>query len=275
MIAIPNFRTLRQTQVPHWLSKGEGALTGYALDVLKDGFAHRAYKGLLARFPQNDPTGETTAPEDALAAMGRDRRVVRGLGETPPSFARRLIRWLDDRRRAGNAFALMQKLSEYVGPETGASFRTVDRRGNWFSRAADGTESYLLRQANWYWDGEPVTKWSRFWVIIYPGTRWLPAPQWNAGGSGPVWGQNDISWGSTATGNEVRTVRSIIADWKPAGTRCVGIILAFDPASFEPSTPPGDPSLPDGTWGLGYKLSGGISVPSRLSTAIYWDGVKS
>lgn len=268
-----SFRLLRGGQVPHWLASGEGAAVGYTADVLKDAFAERARLGHLARFPQNGPTGEVTAPEDALAAMGRDRRVVRGIGESAVSFARRLLRWLDDRKRAGSPFALMQKLSEYVGPATGASFRTVDQRGNWFSRSSDGTESYLLGQANWDWDGEPATKWSRFWVIIYPGSRWAPAPAW--GTPATDWGTNDFSWGSTATGEEVRTVRSIVADWKPAGTRCVGIIVAFDPASFEPSAPPGDPGLPDGTWGRGSKLSSGISVPSRLSTAIYWDGVNS
>ncbi len=269
-----NFRSIRPQQVPYWLRDGEGGALGYTLDVLKDAFADRAFQGLMSRFPQHDRTGETTAPEDALLAMGRDRRVIRGIEETAQSFARRLIRWLDDRKLAGSPFALLQKLAEYIGPDTGASFRTVDRRGNWFSRAADGTESYLLKQDNWNWDGEPATKWSRFWVVIYPGTRWVPAPAWGAVG-GPTWGDNQLSWGSTATGEEVRTVRAMIADWKPAGTRCVGIIVAFDPASFEPSMPPGDPGLPDGTWGRGSKLVSGRAAPSRLSTAIYWDGVKS
>ena len=266
-----SFRQLRPTQVPYWLVDGEGQAVGYALDILKDAFAHRVRAGLLARLPQNDPTGRTTAPADALSAMGRDRRVVRGIEEDATSYAARLVRWLDDRKRAGSPFALMQKISEYVGQNTGASFRTVDQRGNWFSRAADGAESYLLDQGNWNWDGEPATKWSRFWVIIYPGTRWTMTPAW--GSVGTAWGAGTMSWGSTATSGEVRTVRSLVADWKPAGTRCVSIIVAFDPLSFDPTASLGSPGMPDGTWGSPSKNVGGVQVPSRLETAIYWQGV--
>jgi hypothetical protein len=65
----------------------------------------------------------------------------------------------------------------------------------------------------------------------------------------------------------VRALQSIVADWKPAGTRCVNIILAFDPASFNPASPE-----PDGNWGKWTKKVAGVAVPSRLATARYLDG---
>lgn len=261
-----NFRLIRRFLAPRWLLEGDGGLVGYALDVIKDEFVERVYLGLLARLPQNDSTGDVTAPSDALAAMGRDRRVVRGINETDVSYAARLIAWLDDRKTAGNPFALMQKLSEYTG-NTGCSFRTVDAAGNWYSRAVDGTRSLKIAQANWNWDSSiSATQWSRFWVIIYPGTLWTQGQEWGNGAT-QDWGDDGHTWGSTATPDQIATVKFIVNDWKPAGTKCVNIILAFDSASFDPTAPE-----PDGLWGHWSKVVAGVQVPARLSTARYIDG---
>lgn len=249
---------------PRFTTEGESGLVGASLDVLKDGYIERLRQGLLARFPQS-------APGDALPQIGRDRRVVRGLNETDESYAARLIAWLDDRKIAGNPFALMQKLAEYTGPL--CSFRTVDARGNWFSRAADGTKTVALKRANWDWDGVPVAeRWARFWVIIYPNGLWTEGPGWGDVDA-PTWGDPGITWGSTATPEQVDTIRFIVADWKPAGTRCVNVILAFDGASFDPLSVLHATGMPDGLWEHWSKNVGGVQVPARLSTARYWDGV--
>ncbi len=255
---------------PPWLvSEGESGQLGYVLDLLKDAFIERIRLGLLARLPQNDPTGETTAPPDALAAMGRDRRVVRAISETDAAYAARLLNWIDDRYTTGNPFTMLRKLAEYTGPL--CSFRTVDVRGNWFSRAADGTETVSLSAANWNWDGDMSgDAWSRFWVIVYPNGLWTT-------GDDQLWGDaatqawGDLGrgvWGCSATPDQIQTLRFIVADSKPAGTRCINIILAFDAASFNPASPE-----PDGLWSRWSKNVAGVQVPARLSTARYLDGV--
>ena len=271
MTATPNFRAARKVIAPAWLTTGEGELVGYTVDTLKDAFVERLRKGLLARFPQNDPTGATTAPDDALAALGRDRRIIRGINESSQTYAARLVRWWDDWKTAGNPFALMKQLAAYTG--AGPAFRTVDIRGNWYSLNADKTQAVGINLANWDWDGDPMalTKWSRFWVVIYPNGLWVPGPNW--GDVGFVWGAPGATWGSTATQDQVASVKAIVSDWKPAGTRCVNIILAFDNASFNPSTARDGAGLPDGHWGGWAKISGGAYVPSRLATARFWDGV--
>lgn len=269
-----SFATLRKALAPRWLTEGEGGLIGYSLDLVKDAYAERLRWGLLARFPQNSPT--TTGPADALAALGRDRRVIRGINETLASYALRLLRWLDDRKQAGNAFALMQKLAEYTGPLP--RFRTVDSRGNWYTRNPDGTTSYALNRANWDWDGRPTdtisgkARWSRFWVIIYPNGLWTEGKNWGDTAR-PGWGTDVVTWGSTATADEVATIRALIADWKPANARCVNVILAFDNASFDPTEAVSDPGMPNGLWEHWSRNVGGVQVPARLSTARYWDGV--
>lgn len=260
------FRYLRKFLGPErFTSDGESLLIGASLDVVKDGYFEVWRQSLLARFPE-------TAPPDGLAQMGRDRRVIRGINESSESYAQRLLRWLDDRQTAGNAFALMQKLAEYTGPL--CSFRTVDARGNWYSRSADGTLSLHLKEANWDWDGLPVGKrWARFWVIIYPNGLWTEGPGWGDDDA-PTWGDAGTTWGSTATPEQVATIRFLIRDWKPDGTRCVNVIVAFDPTSFDPTAALHAPGMPDGLWGSWSKNVDGVQVPARLSSARYWDGVR-
>lgn len=261
------FRTMRRHLGPAWLTTtGESGLVGYSLDMMKDAFVERLYLGLLARFPES-------APEDALAAIGRDRRVVRGITETPEAYAQRLIKWLDERKSAGSAFALMQKLSEYCGPLP--SFSTVDAQGNWYSRAVGGAETYLFSQFNWEWDDHPtnnlgISRWSRFWVIIYPRGLWTEGDYWAAG---EAWGARPGTWGSTATADQIATVRFLIDDWKPAGTKCGNIILAFDNASFDPAFGVSHAGMPNFGWEHWSHVVGGVQVPARLDTARYMDGV--
>jgi hypothetical protein len=257
-----SLRTLRKTLAPSWLTSGEGELVGYSLDLLKDAALERLRLGLLARFPQNGPNGET-APEDALAALGRDRRVVRGISETSASYAYRLTQWLVERRTAGNAFTLLRQLSAYCGE--GFSFRTYDARGNCYSRAVDGTETYAPA-TSWDWDGQPE-RWSRFWVVIYPTGIWTTAGTYGDPGT-PDWNPNAGQWGVDMPREHVRSLQAIVADWKPEGTRCVHIVLAFDPTSFDPASPE-----PDGSWGGYSKIDAGVRVPARLSTARYLNGV--
>jgi hypothetical protein len=268
-----NFRLSRKSRGPRWLVGDEsdpnddGVLVGYSLDVVKDAAVRRAELGLLARFPQQDPDG-TPGPDDALAAIGRDRGILRGINETSAAYAVRLIRYLTGLQTKGNPYALMQQLQAYIGG--GSSFRTVDNHSNWFSLSATGVKSALINNGTWNWDGNDPDTWARFWVIIYPGTTWEPLNAW--GDAGLQWGtpnttDGDVSWGSTATGGEVSSVRTIVRTWKPAGTRCINIIIAFDPASFNPASPEAD-----GTWAQWSKTVNGVRVKARLATALYWDG---
>lgn len=251
-----SFRTSRKFVVPRWLTEGEGGLVGYALDLLKDASMRRLELGLLARFPQQDPDG-TPGPSDALVALGRDRRVVRGIFETEREYAARLTQWLVERRTAGNPFTLMRQLAAYCGP--GFSFRTVDARGNWYSRDVAGVESSVLQSGTWNWDGD-AARWSRFWVIVYPTSIFAaPARSWGVG----VWGVTDGTIGTKATAEQITTVRGIVADWKPAGTRGE-VILALDPASFNPAV-----AETDGTWGKFYRYAAGVAVYARNMTARY------
>lgn len=264
------FRGFRRFAGPRFLTEGEGGLVGYALDLMRDALSEAYRLAMLIRFPQQDANG-TPAPADALAAMGRDRLIYRGIFETDTEYAARLKGWLTEHATRGNAFTLMRQLHAYVGTAHGVSFRTVDVHGNWYSRSATGVETSSLATGNWNWDGDTgtlgdTTRWSRFWVIIYPGTLWtVSSDTWAGGGT---WGDPAHVWGfADMTPEHAQTLRAIVNLWKPDGTRCESIIVAFDPASFDPAAPE-----PDGTWGKWSKVVAGNRVPSRLGTARYLAG---
>lgn len=243
------FRYLYKKCTAWWLQTGEGGGVNDSLGQLCDQFAQRAYLGLVARFPDYAVLHSL----GTLGLIGRDRKIVRGINEPDAAYATRLKRFLTDHRLRGNPFALHDQLRAYC--QVGVKIRTVDRSGNWFSTDYDGTRS-VFRGAtdDWEWDNQPGSNWSRFWVIIYP-----------VGGTDPwatqLWGQG-TTFGTTATVDQVSSVRSIIADWKPAGTTCDEIIIAFDDASLVPGITLGNNYIP---WHLG-------NVSSRLQSARYWFG---
>jgi hypothetical protein len=263
------FRSVFYKLAPSWLTSGDGERVLYSLGLLLDGFVERARLGLVARWPGYDP------PTDALAAMGRDRDIVRGIDEDATAYAARLIPWLDVHKKDGTAFQLIRDVQAYLGGNI--MVRTVDEHCNWFTIDADGVQSYALNQGNWNWDETPTfEKRGRFWVIIYPPDQASapikPGPEWGVLSLwGDAWGTDGYTWGTNATPELVQSVRTLVSKRKPAGTWCSHIIIAFDPASFDPATPPGAP-LPDGTWGKNSKVSGGTYVPARLTSARYWRG---
>lgn len=258
------FRRAFKKLMPSWLTTGEGALVHFAIGFVIDGFAKRWVRGLQARFPE-------LAPEDALAALGRDRKIIRGIGEPREAYAARLVAWLDKHPKRGNPYALLEQIREYC--QADVRVRTVDARGNWYTIDRDGTRSAELDTGTWEWDAMDPARWSRFWLIIYPtsaGEPWeaTAGEVGDAGLWGGVLGGTGLTVGTTATPEHVSKVRTIIRDWQPDGTRCEWVIVAFDDASFDPATPE-----PDGTWaGFGMIDGSDDMVVARLDTARYWRG---
>lgn len=243
-----------RTAQPSWMTTGESELVQYSLGVAVDGALERMRLSYEAGNP-------TTAPEDALRFMGRDRRIRRGRSEPAASYAVRLVRYLDDHKTQGNPFALMDQLYAYL-QTAGVTLRTVDRRGNWFTRAADGTRGYALNRANWDWDGGALTSFTRFWVVIYSDTGPWTA-QWLHGTPGAA----ATSGTTTATADEIAGVMAIVKEWKPAGTRCEWVIVSFAaPGGFLGPETGDDPA---GAWG---DWADATYRPVRDSRARYWRG---
>lgn len=239
----------------------------YSLAGVGDAMLERTRLGVRARFPGGG------APADALPYIGRDRLIIRGPDEAQAAYELRLQRYLDDHRVRGNPWALMEQIRGYCSPHA-VKVRTVDEHGNWRFIDSDGTRSRSLGD-DWDWDGSALADtWGRFWLIIEPagGTLpWAPGPDI---GDVDLWdgaiGTPGFTIGTTATPNDVASVRSIVKAWKRAGVKCVHVIVSFRSSQFVPSSsdnPDGSPS-----WANYSINSGGTQVAVRDPWGRYWLG---
>jgi hypothetical protein len=243
------FRDAIRRAVPGWLTGYWGYRLLYAMAIQLDALGDALAYGVKLRFPN------VYSPE-SLPLIGRDRGISRGFEETDAGYAARLERWLYDHRRAANPYTLMRQIQGYLAGHS-VKLRIVNNAGAWYTLNADGTTEYVLG-GNWNWDGNTV-QWSRFWLLIYPpADLWVRSGTW---GDGSLWGEG--TWGSTATVEQVESIRGIVAEWQAPHARCVNIILVFDAAAFDPTD--AAPPLPDGTW---------ARAPARDDRAIYGDGVQ-
>jgi hypothetical protein len=233
------------------------SLIGIPLDALAEG----ADQATRAGFPDE-------CPEDALPYLGRDRGILRGPEEPAPSFRVRLKLWLEAHRGAGVGRAMLDQIAGYLTPKA-CRVRIWTKVGVVYTREATG--AFRVERApngTWDWDGQAAL-WARFWVILYSvnGIPFARAPRW---GSGGTWGSRPgLTWGSSATVAEARSIRSIIDEWKPALSRCQNVLIAFDDTLFAPTDT--SPPLPNGTWGEYWDTPSHSA--NRDRRALYWKGV--
>lgn len=245
---------------PPWLRREWGEKFLYAHGLVVDGVLEWAIQGVKARFPSK-------APEEALPLMGRDRKIIRGFNEPASSYRVRLARWMTDWRRAGNAFALLEQMKAYLYGYT-LTLRTVNDRGSWQTIGLDGSYAVDRLKGNWNWDGKyPLTARTRFWPILSDVTS-----LWQGSG---VYGDGTTTFGDgsvlglTATPNQVASLRQLVAQWKPGGTLCPFIIVAFD-AVFDPSDVP--PGVANGEWEFWGRDDAGVYRPVRNPECRYISG---
>jgi hypothetical protein len=134
----------------------------------------------------------------------------------------------------------------------------------------------------WDWDGGSDKH--RIWPILYAPCHppYLSDIDGEWGDGLSIYTASPVATvgtlGTTAPKNYVELIRELCRAWKPGGMIVPNIIVAFDPASFDPETPGPYPAadMPDGTWGHHGKLvtiaGEPVKVPARLQTARYWNG---
>lgn len=235
------------------------AVLGLPIDGIAQAAKDAAHQGLV-----------TDCTDDALPSHGRDRLLVRGPDEPRSSYVARLLGWLEAWRSAGAGASMLDQIAAYLTPHA-VRMRIITNNGLWYTRETDGTLTIEQHTGAFDWDGSTAA-WARFWLVIYPpSTLWQPGPTWGDSTLwGGAWGSPGYTWGSTATPNQVQTIRALVKQWKPGFAKCMNIIIAFDPASFSPTS--GD--LPAGQYGPWADDDGtGTWVPTRLASARYWDGV--
>lgn len=227
-------------------------------------------------------------PYDALPYMARDRVMFRGFYETATRFTYRMNVYRQLWKRGGNARAILAAVAAVWGPNP-PKMRIVRNFGwvapphvaksRWTTRESDGTFSeHVSDPANFNWDGQNLPH--RAFLIIYADVLATDIDgTYNDGTS--LYGESGVRFdgtrdkktaGTNAFHEYVQRTRACLDAMKPASVFVPNIIIAFDPASFDPTAAPGSPGMPDGTWGRDMKLVAGVTVPSRLQTARYWKG---
>lgn len=268
------FRDAVKTFSPPWLigfvtNVGERFM--YSLAIIFDGFWDEETQGVKARIPGiGTPT--------ALPFIGRDRNIERGFQEPNVGYAARLKIAFDTWQTAGNSFTLMSQILAYVTPDS-FTIRTVHNNGlgtnsQWDTYA--GFVKFIKTPGNWKWfSTNTADDWWKAFVVIYPvAPLWQPGPNW--GDPGVNWGQpSNRSWGSTATTDQVSSVRSLVRKWKPANTIVPYVIISFNAAAFDPTLAYPNALLPNPDWEFYSKNVAGTQVRTRRSDARYWLGFLS
>jgi hypothetical protein len=105
------FRDTMWRSVPPWLKVGVAHRYLYAIAVQLDAAGDALLAGVKMRFPN-------LYSSDSLPEIGSERRIRRGLTESAENYASRLVRWFEDHRRRGGAYALLQQLFFHYAPNT-------------------------------------------------------------------------------------------------------------------------------------------------------------
>jgi hypothetical protein len=244
-------------------------------------------------------------PEDALSIHGLCRRIPRAGGESSAAYRRRLLLWLDLWAHAGLPLGLLYAVQSFIFPGY-PRVRLVARAGWWYTLdegasrdlspwealtlpcapLSDGRASpyryvpavgasprakfwlHLAIPSNWDWDSvsnpERSESWWDYNIIVYP-SGYDQQPDVYGSSTGVVLGSNTC-WGLDTDQGTIDTLRTLVTMYQRAGAQCSGIILPPSLSDFDPSTPPGDPSFPDGYWGRPAKSdgAGGVTFSRRL-----------
>lgn len=218
--------------LPGWAQRGEGELIQYTIGLIHDAFAERCRQTVWLMLP-------SLAPSDALARIGADRAIPRGLFEPEASYRPRLIAWRFPRghRVRGNAFALLEQVSKAI---RGTDYRTVDIRGTEYSANA----ATPTRGVTWDWDGAALTpNWARYWVVVQ--SEASPPGVWGDAEDDTTWGSGEHEcWGSPEIDpGEVAAVKTLVSPqtlgWSPAGRRPVYLVIWFQGQAYP---------VPGGDW---------------------------
>ena len=142
--------------VPPWLRRLSAARLLQSIASLYDWMTDRLTAAAGLRFPNADT-------EDALPALGRDRRIIRGPLETPAAYAARLRAWLVAHQTRGGGHALLRQLFAFHGGGSHV-IELLYANGVRYTLSADGE----ISRDHLSWLEEPgaeLDRWARVWVV--------------------------------------------------------------------------------------------------------------
>lgn len=151
-----DFAAAVKRAAPPWLRRVVGgAVLGAIGDVMNE-IRDATARGVAARFP-----GAIDLPS-ALSYIGRDRVIIRGLGEPSSSYAGRLRRWWDDHRFRGGPYPLLEQLRAFYA----SSPRRIDLVYESGTRLVLHPDGSITRDAI-AWRDTAGPAWALLWVFVH------------------------------------------------------------------------------------------------------------
>lgn len=206
------FRDRLRLISPPWLRTGNAEKLLYSMAAEVDAAADALIAGVKSRFPNYYSA-------ESLPLIGRERRIARGPLESDGSYGLRLMRWLDDHRRRGGAYALLAQLHAYWSP--GAfPVDLVYRNGRRYRMDADGivTRDFVTGFSP---DHTPE-RWAQWYLFFW--TSSFPAP----------------------TADQLAALALVPREWNAA--HCFGRIYVMPSGAELWGYPPGHSWDESGTW---------------------------
>lgn len=141
-------------QGPPWLQRARATkILGGVGDYL-DARAAVLSEAVRARFPR-------AVDQDALAYIGRERRIRRAPTEAAATYATRLLRWWDAHRARGSAFEMLRQLRDFFVGIRIDIVNAAGTRRHWVSTSGVVTRDSVT------WTPAPLGEWAHIWVFLY------------------------------------------------------------------------------------------------------------
>lgn len=162
------FTSLILDIVPPWLNRTVGSAIMKAMGTSIETVLTDTSAGVRLRFPdENNP--------EALGFIGRQRRILRGPGESDSTFAGRVLRWWDAHRGRGGPYELLRQLHEFFLESNNVPIQVVANSGLLHSVDTAGS---ITRGSisGWTGDGEYPSKWARIFVVFNLAADFIDVP---------------------------------------------------------------------------------------------------
>lgn len=219
-----------------------------------------------------DLSNPLVCDSSAFPILSVDRGIRLYPAETSESKRLRLSQWWQLHRGRGTHVGELKHAQPYFLPDI-PIIRIVHQdgaagRATWWTIDGAGAVSIVKKTpSNWNYDAQP-TKWSRWWAIIYIPASLIDLWHWD---DGNLWDTDGLWDGVTAA--VAQDIVNLFLEWHSAHSRLAAVILATDPASFDPTAaavtdPTGWTSLPVGNWGSPISPPP-VSVHTRPPTAVW------
>lgn len=242
-MARQTFTTKLRLIMPPWLQRTVGAKLLTAIGEQIEALLVRTALSVKLRFPGHD---EANVDEEALAYIGRDRKIRRGPSEDAVTYARRLRLWFQTHRTRGGAYALLRQLHAYTLDWLNVRMDVVAKSGR--RRWID--EDGVITADTITWDTDPDQGWAHVWLFFYlpdeiplgfdyivthDGDRWVTH-------DGDFWVASRTISPSEMSDDEKAIFTAVAREWSAAHIPYITVVLLYGVGELW------DYPAPMGTW---------------------------